>query len=68
MIESPEADSYLVVSHKVYFSDAQKAGESETPSRSKILGDNLGDDARTHGTATLTDREAETLFHGDRSD
>src|SRR5215210_3508845 len=32
------------------------------------LGDDLGDDARTHGAAALADGEPEPLIHGDRLD
>src|SRR6476469_9550271 len=33
-----------------------------------VLLDDLGDAARTHGAATLTDGEAQAVLHGDRLD
>src|SRR5690554_2878223 len=34
----------------------------------RLSGDNLGNHAGTNGTATFANREAQTFFHGDRSD
>src|SRR3954449_5740790 len=39
-----------------------------TAGRIGLLLDDLGDDARAHGTATLADGEPEALVHGDRLD
>src|SRR5690554_7574672 len=38
------------------------------PDQSSILLDDLGYHAGTNGTAAFTNREAQTIFHGDRSD
>src|SRR5690606_5671900 len=41
--------------------------DADTRGRHGLLED-LGDDARPHGTPTLTDRETKTLLHRDRLD
>src|SRR3954469_20597838 len=48
---------------------APVAGAAEAQrGRIGLLLDDLGDDARAHGTATLADGEPEALVHGDRLD
>src|SRR3954451_15317832 len=51
-----------------YPSCRARGGTREGPAVAQVLLDDLGDDARAHGAATLTDGEAQARIHGDRLD